>query len=339
MPNIYDVARLADVSIAAVSIVMRNPETKRVGAAKRARILKAASELGYRPSSIARALSEGSTKIIGLLIPMRQSIFANYFVAEVLSGVQACAAQNGYDLMIYSHLTENGRVTQRELSKSRYVDGMIVLNTRVSSKHDMDGTIHDLRATGLPFVMVNGYSGKEDINYVGVDDLRTGQMATEYLLRQGRKRLAALCGSRRSPISSQFLAGVRLGLKSQPRKAKDLLLGYSEYDTATTAQIVEDWFTLRQPPDAILAMDDHMVPVIYRAAARKGLRIGKNIAIVSRGNPAFAESLEPTLTTIAISGQEIGVQAASLLIQALDVESQSVQRIILTSTLIASASA
>lgn len=339
MPNIYDVARLADVSIAAVSIVMRNPDTKRVGAAKRTRIMKAATELGYRPSSIARALSEGSTKIIGLLIPMRQSIFANYFVSEVLSGVQTCAAQNGYDLMIYSHLTENGRVTQRELSKSRYVDGMIVLNTRVSSKSDMEGTIHDLRATGLPFVMVNGYSGKEDINYVGVDDLRTGQIATEYLIRRGHKRLAALCGARRSPISSQFLAGVRLGLKNQTGKVRENLLGYGEYDTEITRQIVEDWLALRQPPDAILAMDDHMVPVIYRAVTHKGLRIGKDIAIVSRGNPAFAESLEPKLTTISISGQEIGAQAASLLVQSLDSGSLSVQKIVVTSNLVLAASA
>lgn len=128
MATIYDVAQRPGVSAASVSLTLKDPATKRVGAKKRESILRIAQELAYHPSGIARALSEGSTKILGLLIPKHQSIFVNHFIVDLLSGIQTIAAENGYDLMIYSHIAESGRLTRRELLKSRYVDGMAVLN-------------------------------------------------------------------------------------------------------------------------------------------------------------------------------------------------------------------
>ena len=56
MPTIYDIAKAAKVSIAAVSLVMNNPETPRVGAAKRKIILELAAKHGYSPSGLAPGL-------------------------------------------------------------------------------------------------------------------------------------------------------------------------------------------------------------------------------------------------------------------------------------------
>ena len=83
MATIYDVANAAKVSIASVSLVMNNPNTPRVGAAKRKQILALAGKLGYSPSGLARALSSGTTRILGLVVPMRDPIFFNNFIAEV----------------------------------------------------------------------------------------------------------------------------------------------------------------------------------------------------------------------------------------------------------------
>ena len=127
MPTIHDVARMARISTAAVSLVMNDHNTSRVSAARRRQILKIAEEIGYAPNGLAKALLHGETRIIGLIVPMRDPIFFNYFIAEVLSGIQACLIERGYHLMIYSHGADTGRVTRNELMQSRYVDGVIVV--------------------------------------------------------------------------------------------------------------------------------------------------------------------------------------------------------------------
>src|ERR1700761_8073433 len=179
MPTIYDVATQAKVSIAAVSLVMNDANTTRVGSAKRQEILRVAKKIGYTPSVVAKALTEGSTRIIGLVIPLREPIFFHPFIAEILSGLQNRVAEQDYHLMIYSHKAGTGRVTRDEIRQSRYADGVIVLNTRMSTAEDMAATIEELRTANIPFVMVNGYSGNGQINYVGIDDRETGRIGAE----------------------------------------------------------------------------------------------------------------------------------------------------------------
>ena len=150
MSTIHDVARKAKVSIASVSLVMNDPETPRVGATKRTIIQQVAQELGYAPSGIAKALNKGETKILGLVVPLRDPIFFNSFIAQVLSGIQAAIVTRGYHLMIYSHQTNTGQITANELRQSRFADGLIVLNTRMCTKADQENTIAALHLAHIP---------------------------------------------------------------------------------------------------------------------------------------------------------------------------------------------
>jgi len=338
-PTIYDVAKRAGVSITSVSLVMKDHTTNRVGKKRKEKILQIAQEMGYRPSNIARALSEGSTKILGVFIPLRQTVFSSHFVTEILAGLQSVASQHNYDLMIYSHNTTNGRVTAEELNRCKYADGIAVLNTRLSSQQDIEATIHDLNGIGRPFVMMNGYYGTQNINYVGIDDMLAGKVATEYLVAKGRKHFAVLSGSRRCPISSYYLSGVRAGLAGTSIKIPKDLIAYSEYDVDVADAIAARWFECPTVPDAILAIDDQVVPPLYRAVRKRGLVVGKDVAIISRGSAAFARSLEPNLTTTEIAGQEIGEKAAHMLLQSLRDNHVPPKRILLSSPLLLNASA
>jgi LacI family transcriptional regulator len=168
MPNIFDVAEAAGVSIASVSLVMNDPETRRVSSAKRQEILRAARHLGYTPNLLAKGLGNHGTGIIGLVVPMRDAIFFNPFITEFLSGIQTSIVENQYHLMIYSHDSKRGKITHSQIVQSKCADGMIVINTRLCTADDIRGTIHELDAARVPFVMINSYCGGE-INYVGMD--------------------------------------------------------------------------------------------------------------------------------------------------------------------------
>jgi DNA-binding LacI/PurR family transcriptional regulator len=317
MPTIYDVASQAKVSIAAVSLVMNDPNTTRVGEAKRQEILRVARRLGYTPSGIAKALTEGSTRIIGLVIPLREPIFFHPFIAEVLSGMQNCVTEQDYHLMIYSHKAGTGRVTRGEIQQSRYADGVIVLNTRMSTAQDMSATIEELRAANIPFVMVNGYSGNGQINYVGIDDQETGRVGVQYLIDRGHTRIGLLCGARKSPISASIVAGYKHAMRSNNLPYQTALSVYCEYGQNLIRQAVTRWMKHNDPPTAIFCADDQFAPTVYAILRDMGLKVPSEVSVLARGSNALAEYLEPKLTTITVPGVEIGERAAEQLIKTL----------------------
>lgn len=334
MATIYDVAKAAQVSIAAVSLVMNDSKTPRVGAAKKKMILNAAAKLGYSPSGLARALSCGSTKILGLVVPMRDPIFFNNFIAGVLAGIQSCVMERGYHLMIYSHSTKRGRITKGELTQSRFVDGVVMFNTRLCSLQDMKDSIEDLNKAQIPFVMINCYAGDDKINYVGVNDFEVGRRGAEYLIERGHTRIALLSGASKSPMTPQLLAGFKEGMAKAGKRFDPRLHACSEYNVATTHDKIVAWCKLPHPPTAIFCVDDQIVPDVYRALDELNRRIPEDVSILGRGNLPIGTALKPQLTTFAIQPFDMGKKAAELLIEIVQTRTSKVRRIYLDAPLI-----
>src|SRR5205823_6640748 len=92
--TIKDVARMSDVSVATVTRALQGHPRVRPETAKR--VKEAAAMLGYRPSSIARALVTGASQSLGLLIP---SSGANFW-GEVAAGMEERAAEDGFAVLL-----------------------------------------------------------------------------------------------------------------------------------------------------------------------------------------------------------------------------------------------
>ena len=92
-PTLDDVAALAGVSRAMVSIVMRGAAGSREET--RERVLRAAEEIGYRPDTRARLLASDKSRQLGVVFG-----FAGRFHAEVLDGLYVASAKAGYELIL-----------------------------------------------------------------------------------------------------------------------------------------------------------------------------------------------------------------------------------------------
>ena len=102
-----DVARLAGVSTAVVSYVFNNGP-RPVAADTAQQVREAAEKLHYRPNSVARALSTGSSKTLGIVVPD----LSNPFFSGVYSALETAAARNGYStLFMASHQNPERRWT------------------------------------------------------------------------------------------------------------------------------------------------------------------------------------------------------------------------------------
>jgi LacI family transcriptional regulator len=329
-PKLADIAKRAGVSIAAVSIALNNRDTKRVGAAKREEIQRIAEELSYTPNELAKALAEQRTRLLGLMVPLRDPIFFNHFIAQALSGIQATLMRRGYNLLVYSPSGRPGRSTRDQILESKFTDGLIFINTRSCSTRDVAETVQELDAAQIKFTMINSYYGRAPVNYVGVDDSAIGEAAVHYLVERKHRRIAFLSGSEKLPTHIHLLQGMRRGLGAYGEDLPADRIGCTGYDETAAFEILDRWFeTKRLRPTAIFCADDQLLMHLYDYVEARRMRIPEDVAVLGRGNAGLISLLRPRPTAFYIPTFEMGELAAEMLIDSIEEPTGNRQRVLL----------
>src|SRR5438093_6655391 len=118
-----DVARQAGVSTAVVSYVL-NDGPRPVSPEKRARVLEAIAELGYRRDAVAAALSSRRSRTLGLLLPDA----TNPFFADLAGRIEDAAFAKGYTVLIGNAAEDRAREARHlEAFLAHRVDGVIAI--------------------------------------------------------------------------------------------------------------------------------------------------------------------------------------------------------------------
>jgi LacI family transcriptional regulator len=319
--------------VAAVSIALNNRETSRISAAVRAKIHKIAEELKYRPHELAKALAERRTRIIGLMVPLRDPIFFNQFIAQALSGIQSALMEHDYNLLVHTPSGQLGRATREKALESRLTDGMIFINTRSCTTRDITETISDLNTAGVRFSMMNSYYGRADIDYVGVDDEALGAAAARNLIKAGHRHIALLSSFSTLPAHIYLVRGLRKMLRDAGGDLDDDVVGCTGYDVSRAFSLLDQWFARsRSRPTAIIAADDSLLNILYDYIETRSLRVPGDISIVARINSPNLNTFRPHPTAFHIPTFEMGKRAAEMLIDSIENPEHVKQRVYLPFT-------
>lgn len=292
MPTSRDVARMAGVSQSAVSLVFSGKDAGRVTEATRNAILSAADELGYRPNASARALKLGTHRLIALAVPN----VANPYFAAVLKAAANAAQAQGYGVVLIN-IGEDPVDGQRLLESlaAHTFDGLIIWENPWTS-----------RAAGfLPatVIVADGSAPGDAAVFISAD--RMVADAIDHLAALGHRRIGRLGFSvAAAPFRARAEAFrdclARHGLVFDPRLEIEEPFGSDTSDRLAALLAVKDH------PTAILCDDDLLAPLVYRAAARTGLRIPQDLSVIGIDDLDLARLMEPQLTTIAIPPDEVG---------------------------------
>jgi len=318
-PTISDIAKRAGVSTAAVSIALNKGETTRVSAATRQRILKVAEEMSYSPNELAKALAENKTRLLGLVVPMRDPIFFNLFIAQTLAGIQSTLMRRGYNLLVYSPAGQTGVIARDKIYESKFTDGIIVVNTRSCSTRTVNETIRELQAARVKFAMINSYYGRAPVNYVGVDDAAIASAAAEYLIGKKHRRIALLSGAQSLPAHMQLVKGLERSLRKHGLSLPPEFVGCSEYDRDQAFAILDRWFSSKgHRPSAVITADDQLLMHLYDYADARNLTIPDDVSVLARRNVGIEDHIRPRPTAIVIPTFQMGRLAADLLVDSIE---------------------
>lgn len=330
LATIADVARTAGVSKSTVSSVFsqKRPISKEVTE----RVLAAARKLDYKPNYWARSLANKTTRIIGLNMPGERMKFSHFHLS-LLNGVLFECSQNGHRLLVNA-LSKTYLNEVPHLS-SEPVDGDILLDPT-----EGDSRIADRLRQGLPLVVIGRphaeYESK--VSYVDNDNIAIGTQVVDYLVRFGHKRILFLNASKGKTVSADRGLGYRQALEAAGLPFDPGLLVHK--DPATPS--AEHGYNvakkmLKKNPDitAVIADTDKMALGVYRAAEEHGLSIPGDLSVIAFSDESvFAADFNPPLTGMKLYAEQLGQEAAKLLINQCTTGNRSVQRVLIPTELV-----
>jgi LacI family transcriptional regulator len=316
-PTIYDVARVAGVSIASVSRVLngrRNPRAE-----TRERVLQAVAELGFAPDGAARALSGRLKEVVGVVIRRVRWVatsdggFAEedeslQFTDVINRGIELAAQRQGFNLLLSSVDVDDHDVGARLLALARKSDGLI-LHDRVLEPDQLDQLSRRVPIVTLANVATKTTTNVHSDNSSGMRDL-----ARHLLADHGYRSLAYLAGLADSPDS---LARRETIAAEAARSGALLMTGpqwQGNYYAAGGARVIERLFADGAAlPRAIACANDQTALGVMYALAQHGIEVPDDVAVTGFDDIPMARHLRPQLTTVRQPIQEIGATAFDLL--------------------------
>ncbi len=317
-----DIARDLGVSVVTVSKVLRNHSD--IGEQTRKRVLQRLKEVNYHPNPAARTLVSGRTNLVGLIVP--DLVYP--FFAQVAKGISAKLRAQEYSLIISSS-EDDPNMERREIDQmlARRVDALILASVQSSAE-----SLNKMQDQGIPYVLLDRKLPGVSANFVGIDDVNAGMIATNHLIEIGCKTIAHIGGSDVSTAldrqSGYSIALAQRGLGLPP----EYIVKYGHGDDAGDAtgyNSMKQLLQLKPRPDGVFCCNDPIAMGALRAILDAGLQIPKDIAVVGCGNVHYDDLLKVPLTSIDQDSNGLGTSAAKLALSIIKQKSKSTPKNVL----------
>ena len=305
MSSLKKIAKETGFSIATVSRALNNssqviPETREI-------IQSAAKSLNYRPNPAAKALATKRSFIVGAAIPgIEHSIFSKF-----LAAMEAELSKFGYSLV----LTTTHHDAETEFEKVRNLINMGAEAIVLSGLYHFKETIKLAQDHGVLIICTSVYDKTSQVPTIGYDNQALGAQAVEYLQSLGHRNITVLHGPSASNDRTRLrLAGI------------DTVHGESIHRLETKLSVeggmlaAKVLFNQYSDTTAILCLSDVLAEGVLFEAARQNIKVPDQISVMGFDNLEWSGHIHPTLTTIDLPVDEMGLQTALQISAALDLK-------------------
>ncbi|MCW2513875.1 MAG: Transcriptional regulator, LacI family [Mycobacterium sp.] len=298
-----DVAQRAGVAQGTVSNFLNHPEM--LSPPKREAVERAIAELGYVRHEAARHLRTGYSQTIGMLLLDTD----NPGFIHIARGVEDYAIARGWNVLIANSARdlERERAYLRAYAEAR-VAGLIVV------PHDeFDEGAHDIRAGGMPAVVIDRLETGHGNVSVGVDDVAGGRLAGQHLVELGHRHVVFVGDhSTATPVHDRMV-GLRAAMTAAGGSL-DLLPSELSVDGGRVVGIQLANQSAAERPTAVVAAIDLIAFGVLQALLQYGVRVPDDISLVGYDDVPFAKQLSVPLTSVRRPHYEMGAKAAELLL-------------------------
>src|SRR3989304_4672402 len=279
VPRLKDVAKAANVSLAAASRILRG-DRQRFGEETCQRVLEASRQLGWRRNLLVNGMQTGRTNTIGVMIPPYDS-----FWVSVLSGIHdALSAADYLPITVWTgnldrmpHFEEGDAEGLKQINRllDRPVDGRIMWPTFSLAYYHHFPEFVERR---VPVAVIDHYSTVADS--VETDEEQATAVVADHLLGLGHRRIACL-SSRETPTQTWAIKR-RSSFEAAVQKFKGARVKSWHLNEQGTngVEVARELLADELAPTAVFAVTDHEANEVYRAAAVLGRKIPEQLSVV-----------------------------------------------------------
>ncbi len=307
-PTMTDVAKLAGVSQSTVSMVLNHTPGMRMAEATRARVLKAANDLGYQlPAREDLAPEPGHRNLIV------------YFVDEISTSPHPVVSIDGardaawqHDCLVTVCVTRNDAEQTSALTRALLAHPAllgVVYSTIFTRQVDVPAALQQ-----VPTVLLNCHSADARFPSVLPGEVGGGQAATEYLIAQGHTRIGFINGEAWMEAAEDRYKGYRRALATADLPLDAALVRHGDWMSGTGFELALSLMNEARPPTAIFCANDLMALGAIEAVKQMGLRVPQDVSIMGYDDQEISRHTHPPLTTVVLPNYEMGRVAVETLL-------------------------
>ena len=324
--KITDVAAKAGVAKSTVSNVLTG--RKFVSEELKDKVLRACEELDFHPNFYASVLSGRKSNIIALLLESNNDIEKPFYSKLIIACMKE-ASKFGYSLLIYYHSDSKALLNILRQGMAP-IDGAILMSPCVD-----DERLKQIRSDFIDCVVLGRPDSDLGLNYVDIDNVKlVKDVCNELVAVYGKdvylinSDLSLTISQDRAKSFNEFCNEQSLDCNCHTFESKDS----SETDGYNLAKRVI------KKNSSFITANGTLACGVYRAAAEKGLQIGKDVAVFALGRSQQHGSFDPPLSYAEQDYSVLGKKAVQLLVDSIKGESNT-QSVLIESKLIFNQSA
>ncbi|NQX17335.1 LacI family DNA-binding transcriptional regulator [Rathayibacter sp. VKM Ac-2857] len=282
----YDVAVAAGVSKTTVSYVLNDSPGQTIPMTTRSRVLQAVRDLGYVPSSTARALRTGRDNSVLLVLPDWPLSGA---VSAVIEGLLDELEKHGLALK-----------TRRETSSSPFRNDWVhIAPQAVVALHELDpDQERRLRGDGILVAHALLAAPQGSGQSATFPQERIGGLQVQHLVSRGRRRLGYVAprDARVATFSGLRVDGARE--TAAELGVEDLLVEHIDPSRDEATALLRRWTASATKVTGIAAYNDHFAAALLAAARDLRIDVPGDLSVIGVDNDHLSEFTSPPLTTI-----------------------------------------
>ena len=160
-----------------------------------------------------------------------------------------------------------------------------------------------------PLVILEEYDESSQDSFIISDNFASMYEIMEHLIRvHGYRKILYLSGPKNNTDSNERERAYRTAMEKYNLQVDESMIVYGDYSSEVD-NLVEQLLDNNPDAEAIVSANDEMALSVYRVCHKRGIVVGRDLAVTGYDDVDFAQRLDPPLTTANQDGLDMGSRA------------------------------